>query len=151
MNAGDSKDIFDLPSIPSQLAQTRNVHATFGGGMNAHLYHSRMARVLDRMGGLYLLSDILSAIDCGRMQGHVEGNSWVVTQINNFPRAKVLDVVAYVGDLKDGEALHARMLSFADRHNAGVLRATGRMGWIPNALAYGWRLKAKNFVYMKEC
>ena len=53
------------------------------------------------MGGLYTLNDILTAIAEGRMQSFVEGNSWVITQVMSFPRAKVLEVFAAVGDLDD--------------------------------------------------
>ena len=36
--------------------------------MTAALYHRKLARVLERMGSTYLVSDILSAIAEGKMQ-----------------------------------------------------------------------------------
>jgi hypothetical protein len=118
--------------------------------MTAPIYHRKMARVLDRMGGLYTLNDILTAISEGRMQSFAENNSWAITQVNQFPRARTLQIVAMVGDLADGEALHGKVLSYAEDVNAGLVSTYGRMGWIPQALAHGWRLKAKNYLYHKE-
>jgi hypothetical protein len=118
--------------------------------MTAHPYHAKLARVLDRMGGLYTLNDILAALAEGRMQGFVVNNSWAITQIVDFPRARQLQIVAMVGDLADGEALHDRVLTFADEVNAGLVSAYGRFGWMPHARAHGWRLKAKNYLYHRE-
>ena len=52
--------------------------------MTASVYHRKLARVLDRMGGLYTLNDILTMIAKGQMQSFVEGESWAVTQICQF-------------------------------------------------------------------
>jgi hypothetical protein len=118
--------------------------------MTAQPYHAKLARVLDRMGGLYTLNDILTAIAESRMQSFAENNSWAITQVNQYPRAKTLQIIAMVGDLGDGEALHAKVLGYADEINAGLISTYGRLGWIPNALAHGWRLKAKNYLYHRD-
>jgi hypothetical protein len=102
------------------------------------------------MGSLYLLQDILDAIDKGRMQSFCVGNSWTVTQINNYPRARTLQIVAMVGDLADGEALHEKVLGYATEINASLVSAYGRLGWIPEARAHGWRLKARNYLYHRD-
>jgi hypothetical protein len=118
--------------------------------MNEAVYHRRLARVLDRMGGLYTLNDILERIADGRMQSFAEGNSWLITEINLYPRARALDCLALVGDLRDGEALHDQALAFANRIDASLIRAYGRRGWIPQAKAHGWRLHTVNQVYHKD-
>jgi hypothetical protein len=115
------------------------------------VYHQKLARVLDRMAGLYTLNDILTAIAEGRMQSFVEGDSWIITQIVLFPRAKVLDVFAAIGDLDDLRILHDRILDFAAEMGAGVIRAYGRKGWLPDAARRGWRVKARYYVYQKDC
>ena len=46
-----------------------------------HPYHAKLARVLERMGGLYTVQDILNLIAIGKMQSFTEGDSWAVTQI----------------------------------------------------------------------
>jgi len=118
--------------------------------MTAAIYHRKLARVLDRMGGLYTLNDILSAIANGKMQSFVERDSWIITQVAIFPRAKTLEVFAAIGDLDDLRILHDRILDFAAEIGAGVIRAYGRKGWLPDAARRGWTVKARYFVYQKE-
>ncbi|HEX5211638.1 MAG TPA: hypothetical protein VFW22_07885 [Pseudolabrys sp.] len=113
-------------------------------------YEQKLARVLDAMGGLYTLGDILTRIDDGRMQSHVVNSSWAVTEIGDFPRARKLNILAVVGDLADHEALEAKVLSYADDVNAGLISAYGRRGWLPHAEALGWRLKTKSYLYHKD-
>jgi hypothetical protein len=31
-----------------------------------------------------------------------------------------------------------------------VIQAYGRMGWMPDAVARGWKVKAKNYVYQRD-
>ena len=52
------------------------------------------------MGGLYTLHDILTAIAEGKMQSFVEGDTWAITKIAVFPRARLLEIMIVVGDLK---------------------------------------------------
>jgi hypothetical protein len=120
--------------------------------MSAPLYHRKLARVLDRMGGLYTLNDILTAIAEGRMQSFVVNNSWAITQVQNFPRARQLQLLAYVGDLADVDALHAKILAYADEVNASLLSTYGRMGWLREGSfrRLGWRLKARSQLYQRE-
>jgi hypothetical protein len=120
--------------------------------MTAQPYHRKMARVLAAMGGLYTLNDILTAIAEDKMQGFVVNNSWAITQINVYPRARVLKLVAYVGDLADVDALHAELLAYAAANNCGLLSTHGRVGWLREGSwsRLGWRLKAKSFLYHKE-
>ena len=120
--------------------------------MTAPVYHRKMTRVLDRLGGLYTLNDILTAIAEGRMQSFAVNNSWAITQVNTYPRARVLQLLAYVGDLADVDALHAKLLDYANENNCGLLSTYGRMGWLREGSwrRLGWRLKAKNFLYQRE-
>jgi hypothetical protein len=113
-------------------------------------YEQKLARVLDRMGGLYLLDDILARIADGRMQSFAVNNSWVITQIDCYPRARTLHVVAMVGDLEDRDEIEQRLITFADEQNAGLISTHGRMGWLPHARELGWRTKARSFLFQKE-
>ena len=120
--------------------------------MTAPVYHRKLARMLERMGGLYTLNDILTAIAEGKMQSFAVNNSWAITQVQQFPRARQLQLVAYVGDLTDVDALHAKLLDYADENNCGLLSTYGRMGWLREGSwrRLGWRLKAKNFLYHRD-
>jgi hypothetical protein len=114
-------------------------------------YYHKLERLLSAMGSLYLLSDILSAIDKGEMQSFVQNNSWIITRIALYPRAKVLEIFAAIGDLDDLLVLYDRqILNFAAEMGAGVIRAYGRKGWLPHAMQRGWRVRARCFVYTKE-
>ena len=118
--------------------------------MTAHFYHRKLARVLDRMGGLYNPNDILAEIAEGRMQSFVEGDSWAITRLAEYPRAKVLELLLVVGRLDEALALQDRILDFAAEVGAGVVQAYGRKGWLAHAQARGWKVKTVNYVYVKD-
>lgn len=121
--------------------------------MTAHVPHPferKLWRLLDRMGGLYTPRDILDACHAGEMQMHAEGDSIVITKIGLFPRARVLEVIAAIGDIDQLRILHDRILAFADRENCSVIQAFGRKGWIADAKSRGWKVKARAFVYQRE-
>lgn len=113
-------------------------------------YWRKLDRVLGRMGGVYSWRDVHDKLDSGDMQAFAEGNSMLVTQINCYPRAKALDFVLAVGDMKDWRALHDRAVAFADEHNIAVLRAHGRRGWLPHIRDIGWRPVSTSYLYVKE-
>jgi len=112
-------------------------------------YPEKMRRILDRM-GTYYLDDLLALIEDGHMQSFVIGNSWAVTQIADFPRTRRLEVVAMVGDLHDGEAMHTEILGYAEQVGAKSISALGRVGWFQHAVEHGWRIKARNLLYVKD-
>jgi hypothetical protein len=113
-------------------------------------YEQKLARVLDAMGGLFTLNDILERVHDGRMQSFAVNNTVAFTEIQVFPRARKLHVVALVGDLADGEAMHAKILDYASSINAGLVSAYGRRGWLDLAREHGWRLIAKGNLYQKS-
>jgi hypothetical protein len=113
-------------------------------------YHAKLDRVLDRMGGLYTVADILDAIAAGTMQSFVVNNSWAITQINVYPRTRLLYVIAVVGDLADLEDLNAQVQAFADRLNIPLIATHGRAGLVSHGRRLGWRLKTKSYLFHKE-
>lgn len=113
-------------------------------------YLRKVERVLNRMGGAYLLGDILKAIDEGKMQSFAHRNSWCVTQLSDFPRARKLNVVLIVGDLEDRDAIMAKLVEYAAQQNASLISGLGRLGWWPGIRELGWRVRAKSFLYEKE-
>jgi len=113
-------------------------------------YEQKLARVLDRMGAVYNLGDILERLEDGRMQSFAHGNSMLVTQINCYPRAKALDFLLAVGDLADWRTLHDDAVRFAEKHDVSLIRAYGRRGWMPFIRDHGWRTLTTNQVYVKE-
>ena len=118
--------------------------------MTAHPHHKKLARILDRMGGLFTLNDILRLIGEGQMQSFAYGDSWAITRIAVYPRARVLEILFALGDLEECRILHERVLDFALAEGIGIVQAYGRKGWLPDAARRGWKIKARNFVYSKE-
>jgi hypothetical protein len=115
-----------------------------------HPYHAKLARLLDRMGGLYNVNDILQAIAEGRMQSFVEGDSWAITQIAQFPRVRLLEILIALGDLEQCRKLHDRILRYANDHDIGLVQAYGRRGWLDHPLTAGWKIRTKSFLYQRE-
>jgi hypothetical protein len=118
--------------------------------MNDVVYHRKLQRALDAQGGLWTLTDILERISDGRMQSFVHNNSWIVTQISVFPRRRLLEIVAAVGDLRDCRILHRRVLAFANEMNVDLVAAYGRRGWARDADRNGWKIKTTSYLYHKE-
>ena len=115
-----------------------------------HPYHAKLKRVLARMGDLYTLNDILSALAKNEMQSFVEGESVALTRIAIYPRAKVVEVLAVVGKLDEARILHDRILIFASEVGARVIQAYGRQGWLHDAQRRGWKIIAENYVYSRD-
>ena len=118
--------------------------------MSAHPYHAKLARLLDRMGGLYHVSDILAAIAEGRMQSFAEGDSWAITQTVQFPRARLLEILIALGDIDECRRLHDRILQYANANDIGLVQAYGRRGWLDHPLTEGWKIRTKSFLYQRE-
>ena len=118
--------------------------------MNEAFYHRKLARALDTQGGLWALADILERISDGRMQSFVHNNSWIVTQISVYPRRRLLEIVAAIGDLKDCRLLHGEILAFANRMNVDLVAAYGRRGWARDADRNGWKIKTTSYLYHKD-
>ena len=115
-----------------------------------HPHHRKLERLLDRMGGLYTLHDILTAIAEGKMQSFVEGDTWAITKIAVFPRARLLEILIVVGDLGDCQKLLDRIYQFADENDIGLVQAYGRRGWLNHPLTSGWKIRTKSYLYQRE-
>jgi hypothetical protein len=118
--------------------------------MTAAVYHAKLAKALERAGALYALPDILERIADGRMQSFTANNSWLVTQIGVYPRARVLEIIALVGDLADIDNLHEQLLAFARKIECEAIVAQGRYGWTQLAKKHGWKTVSHNMVFRKE-
>jgi hypothetical protein len=118
--------------------------------MTAHPYHRKLARALDRMGGLYTVSDILAEIAVGRMQSFADGGSWAITKVVDFPRARMLEIMIALGDLETCRRLHDRILQYARDNDIGLVQAYGRRGWVNDAAARGWKVKTTSYLYQRE-
>lgn len=90
----------------------------------------KLHKALAIAGDTYTLDDILTEINEGRMQSFVEGESWVVTQVVDFPRKRYLEIVFAIGNLDELKAIYPRLDEYAKSIMADGLRAFGRAGWM---------------------
>ena len=116
----------------------------------AEVYRAKLAKALARAGGLYELNDILERIADGRMQAHVSHETICVTEISVYPKRRVLTIIILVGDLDDGESLHAQVLDFARKMECDAIVTQGRVGWARLAKSHGWKTVSTNMVFRKE-
>jgi hypothetical protein len=103
--------------------------------------------LLERDGGLYSSRDILDAINTGDMQSFVDGNDWVVTQIINAPRKRVMQIVFVYGDMEGLFRLEPVITEFAMDHGCKLIGASARVGFEKH-MTEGWTKSSVN--YRKE-
>ena len=89
----------------------------------------KMDRALRSGGYLYDMDDIAAAIFNGSMQGHVEGQTWGITQVHEWPKKKSVNILFIVGDLREAMVLEKRIEEWARSIRASVITAIGRDGW----------------------
>ena len=121
--------------------------------MNAHVHHPyarKLARLLERMGDVFTVSDILAAIAEGKMQSFAEGDSWAITQVIQFPRARMLEILVAIGDLDECRILHDRILQYAKDNDISLIQAYGRRGWLGDARSHGWKVRTTSYLYQRE-
>lgn len=107
--------------------------------------YRRLRKLLEYQGGFYAVEDILQLIQEGKMQSFAKGDTWVVTQVHEFPRKKVLDIVFVLGEADDLRELEPQLEAFGQQIGADMMAATGRMGWLRKAFK-GWKAHSVNFV-----
>ena len=115
-----------------------------------HPHHRKLERLLDRMGGLYTLHDILTAIAEGKMQSFVEGDTWAITKVAVFPARPAARDPDRGRRSEDCQKLLDRIYQFADENDIGLVQAYGRRGWFNHPLTSGWKIRTKSFLYQRE-
>lgn len=101
---------------------------------------------LDRMGNTHSLEDIIALIQNGEMQSFVEGDTWAVTQLIDFPRRRVLEVFLVVGDMDAALKLYDQVMAFAQASGSDIVRCYARDGWGKWAKPRGWTNGQRVFV-----
>lgn len=77
----------------------------------------------------YNIEDVADCISNGTMQLWPTDNSAVVTQVQNFPRMKVLHIFLAGGNLEELETLTPHIQKFAEDMGCRKITLTGRRGW----------------------
>jgi hypothetical protein len=100
--------------------------------------YRRYRKTLEKA-GTYLSEDIQDAVEAGTMQAFHNGSALVITQIQQFPRRRYLQVVIVCGELGSIEALQPEVVKFARDHGCDFLLATtSRFGWDAVMPRLGW-------------
>ena len=87
---------------------------------------------------LYDLNDIDDGLNSGDMQGHVEGDTWAVTQVHNWPKRRSVNILFVVGNLDESLKLENKIEQWAKSIGADMLTGIGRDGWWEHRSS-GWR------------
>jgi hypothetical protein len=89
----------------------------------------QLQELLHDMGGTHSLEDIKALVENGVFQSFVEGETWVVTTILNFPQAMVMDIFFVVGEQKDFAVLQKKIEQFARDQGVTFMRVYARKGF----------------------
>jgi hypothetical protein len=77
----------------------------------------------------YNIEDVADCISNGTMQLWPTDTSAIVTQVQNFPRMKVLHIFLAGGNLEELEMLAHHIQKFAEDMGCHKITLTGRRGW----------------------
>jgi hypothetical protein len=102
---------------------------------------AKMEAALEIGGGTHAFEDVIAAVRVGRMQAFFSpsGESVVVTEVQAFPRLRMLLVFLAAGDLRDASTLQQMLVDFAKEQGCARIRMEGRAGWIRWLHNDGWR------------
>ena len=91
-------------------------------------------------GGTHTVDDVLAMIAEGRCQLWRGPNAAVVTEIDEYPREKVLHFFLAAGDMKELEAMQDGIMAWGIERGCTKARFVGRRGWQRTFMARtGWR------------
>ena len=96
------------------------------------VYLQKVEKILEpalEYDGTYNMQDVADCIDSCTMQLWTSDNSAVVTQVQIFPRMRVLHIFLAAGDLADLETITPRIQKFAEDMGCQKITLTGRRGW----------------------
>lgn len=104
-----------------------------------------LERAVKMQGDLFNFDDLMALIESGEMQSFADNDTWAITSITEYPRRKVLDLLLVVGKLKPALELENRIIEFARSNGVTMMRASGRVGWLPFALERNWKVVATTY------
>ncbi len=89
----------------------------------------RVNRALAEGGSMFTLDDIDAQIASGMMQGHVEGDTWAVTQVHDWPHCRTVNILFVIGKTEEAMVLEQKLIEWAKGLGATKLTGIGRDGW----------------------
>jgi hypothetical protein len=98
----------------------------------------KMHRLMRDGNHCYTLDDVMSQIDAGTMQSHTFDNTWVITQVHEFPQRKAVDLTFVVGHADEFLEGLPSLYDWTKSIGADLITGSGRDGWWSRRLP-GWR------------
>lgn len=110
---------------------------TLASGLRKH--RDRIAKTLEYADGTHTFDDVCLSVMQGKCRFWDLGESFLITEIIDFPQMRVYHIWLAGGDLADLIAMHPEVQQVA--RDAGCTRLTinGRSGWLRALKAHGWR------------
>jgi hypothetical protein len=100
-----------------------------------------LEEALEHGGGTHELEHVLAAIRRGEAQLWVEGDSCLVTEINDTPNERELHFWLATGTLDGTVALSNKVMEWGRARGCTVATLSGRRGWAKALAAEGWALQ----------
>lgn len=88
--------------------------------------------------GTHSLTDVIDRVSEGKAQIWWEGDAFILTEIRQYPRKKVLRFWLATGELDQVIVLHRRILEWAKEQGCEAAIITGRRGWTKALRSEGW-------------
>lgn len=104
---------------------------------------ARLERALAHGGRTHSVADVVRLIEEHRAQLWERGDGTIITEVQTFPRAKVVHYWLAAGCLGDCLALQSEIDEWARAEGCGAATLTGRRGW--GRAAAGWCLDGYSY------
>lgn len=114
------------------------------------LYEQQVQAALNEAGNTLSFDDVRRGVSEGRYQFWPDADSVVVTEVLDYPQAKVLHFLLAAGDLPTLERMFPAIEAWGETQGCRYAAATGRRGWERSFMTkhQGW--KATHVVLSKE-
>lgn len=97
-----------------------------------------LAKALEYAGGTHTIEDLLDQIKRGDAQLWTSENACIVTEVQDFPRKRVLHFWLAAGGLHPVIALSRDVLDWSKSIGCASATLTGRRGWEKVLASEGW-------------
>ena len=103
----------------------------------------RLDRALETGGRAFTPRDVAAFVEEGKFQCWQRNETCVLTEIQQYPRYRVLNVFAIIGELNDAMDQLPEVIAFARKHDCKKIMAAGRPGWKKIVPKYGFKVNPR--------
>jgi len=100
---------------------------------------SKMEKALRLSGNTHSVSDVVAALQSGKMQSFWNDSAIVVTEVAETPRRSFVSVFLVAGDLEGVMALHDKVCDWALENSYDFSRISVRPGFVRLLQKQGWK------------